>query len=62
MVVKLAIPIGELTRYPVITTQVPVTQSPTLVLIDRRRQATTLVGFVDSFSINQHVDEVLAVR
>jgi hypothetical protein len=59
-VVKLAVPISELTRYPVITQQVPVTQSPTLVLIDRQRQATALVGFADGFSIGQRLDTVLA--
>jgi hypothetical protein len=59
-VVKLTVPISELTRYPVITQQVPVTQSPTLVLIDRQRQATALVGFADGFSIGQRLDTVLA--
>jgi hypothetical protein len=61
-VVKLAVPISELTRYPVITQQVPVTQSPTLVLIDRQRQATTLEGFADAFSIGQRLNTVLAAR
>jgi hypothetical protein len=61
-VIKLTIPIGELAGYPVITQQVPVTQSPTLVLIDRRREATTLVGFADAFSIAQRLDTVLAGR
>lgn len=61
-VVKLTVPISELTRYPVITQQVPVTQSPTLVLIDRQRQATALVGFADAFSIGQRLDTVLAVK
>ena len=36
-VVKLAVPLAELTRYPVITRQVPINGSPTLVLIDRTR-------------------------
>ena len=31
--VKLAVPLSELTRYPVITNQVQVTESPTLVLM-----------------------------
>jgi hypothetical protein len=61
-VVKLSVPISELTRYPVITQQVPVTQSPTLVLIDRQRQATALVGFADGFSIGRRLDTVLAGR
>src|SRR5581483_4134138 len=31
-VVKLAVPLSELSRYPVVTTQVPVYESPTLVI------------------------------
>jgi hypothetical protein len=61
-VVKLAVPIKDLSRYPVITTQVPVSESPTLVLIDRRRQATTLVGFAGGFEITHRVDRVLTVK
>jgi hypothetical protein len=61
-VVKLAVPIGELARYPVISTQVPVTESPTLVLIDRERQATTLVGFASGFEITQLVDAAAATK
>jgi hypothetical protein len=54
-VVKLAVPITELGRYQVVTTQVPVNQSPTLVLIDRAGQATTIVGFADRFEIAHRV-------
>ncbi|HEY2770053.1 MAG TPA: hypothetical protein VGI87_05775 [Solirubrobacteraceae bacterium] len=61
-VVKLTVPIAELTRYPVITQQVPVTESPTLVLIDRQGQATMLVGFADGFSISQRLNAVLAAK
>ncbi len=61
-VVSLAVPIGELARYPVVTTQVPVNQSPTLVVIDAKRQATTIVGFADRFEISQRVQDALAVR
>jgi hypothetical protein len=61
-VVKLAVPISELSRYPVITEQVPVQQSPTLVLIDRDRQASTIVGFTDTFEIAQRVLDALANR
>ncbi len=61
-VVSLAVPISELARYPVVTTQVPVNQSPTLVLIDARRQASTIVGFADRFEIAQRVQDALAVK
>ncbi len=60
-VVKLAIPISELARYPVVTTQVQLNESPTLVLIDSHRQATTIVGFADRFEIAQRVQDALAV-
>ena len=60
-VVKLAVPIGELSRYQVVDTQVPVNQTPTLVLIDRSRQAMTIVGYTSAFEISQRVDDALAV-
>lgn len=61
-VVKLAIPLGELANYSVVTQQVPVTGSPTLVIIDRGRGATELVGFTDRFEIAQRIDDALAVK
>jgi ABC-type phosphate/phosphonate transport system permease subunit len=61
-VVRLAVPVRELARYPVITTQVPVTQSHTLVLIDGRRRASTVVGFAGWFEIVQRIDDALAVK
>lgn len=62
LVVKVAVPISELARYQVVTTQVPVSQSPTLVLIDRTKQATTIVGYASSYEIAQRVDDALAVK
>jgi hypothetical protein len=61
-VVKLAAPLSELARYTVVTTQVPVNASPTLVLIDPDQQATTIVGFADRFEIAQRVSDALAVQ
>ena len=61
-VVKLAVPLGELSRYTVVTNQVPVNQSPTLVLIDPAKQASTIVGFADQFEIAQRVLDALAVK
>jgi hypothetical protein len=60
LVVKLAVPISELGRYQVVTTQVPVSQSPTLVLIDRAKQATTIVGYTSGYEIAQRVDDAIA--
>jgi hypothetical protein len=38
---------------------VPVQVSPTLVLIDKARQASTIVGFADRFEIAQRVADAL---
>jgi hypothetical protein len=61
-VVKLALPLSELTHYPVITNQVEVTESPTLVLIDARRKADMLTGYLDQFELAQRVSDALAVK
>ena len=61
-VVKLAIPVTELARYQVVTNQVPISTSPTLVLIDRRQQASTILGFADRFEIAQRVADSLAAK
>jgi hypothetical protein len=61
-VYKLMVPLGELSSYPAITNQVQVQTSPTLVIVDRSRQATTLVGFADRFEITQRLAAALAVR
>jgi hypothetical protein len=58
-VVKLALPLSQLAAYSVVTQQVPVQVSPTLVLIDRARQASTIVGFADRFEISQRVADAL---
>lgn len=61
-VVKLAAPVGELARYAVVSNQIPVSFSPTLVLIDRSGRASTIVGFADRFEIAQRVTDALATR
>ena len=61
-VLKLAVPISEASDFPVISNQVNITQSPTLVLVDPAAQATTIVGFADTFEIAQRVDDALAVK
>ena len=61
-VVKLAVPLSELSRYPVITNQVQVTESPTLVLIDGQRKADMLTGFLDQLELSQRVSDALAVK
>jgi hypothetical protein len=54
-VVKLTVPLSELSNYTVITNQVPVAYSPTLVIINRAGQASTIVGFADTFELAQRI-------
>lgn len=61
-VISLAVPIVELSRYPVVTTQVPVLGSPTLVIVDPRQQASTIVGFADTFEISQRIVDAVSVH
>ena len=58
-VVKMAVPVSRLAQYSLVTDQVPVQVSPTLVLIDKSHQATTIVGFTDRFEISQRVADAL---
>ncbi len=61
-VVKLAVPVSELTNFAVITQQIPVVTAPTLVLINGSRQATTITGFADTLEISQRVDDALPAK
>ena len=58
-VLKMAVPVSRLSQYGVVTNQVPVQVSPTLVLIDKARQASTIVGFADRFELTQRVTAAL---
>jgi hypothetical protein len=58
-VVKMSVQVSRLARYSLVTNQVPVQVSPTLVLIDKQRQASTIVGFADRFEIAQRVADAL---
>jgi hypothetical protein len=59
-VVKLTVPLAELGNYTVVTNQVLVGASPTLVVIDRHHQASTIIGFADRFEIAGRVSDALA--
>ncbi|HEY5318760.1 MAG TPA: hypothetical protein VIJ20_12300, partial [Solirubrobacteraceae bacterium] len=61
-VVKLAIPLSEVANYPVVTTQVLIQSSPTLVIVDSSRQAFTLVGYASAFEIAHRVGDALSMR
>jgi hypothetical protein len=58
-VVKLAVPLNDLGAYASLLNQIPVNFSPTLVLINRDRQADEITGFADSFEIVQRVAAAL---
>jgi hypothetical protein len=61
-VFKLEVPLAEASGYPFITKNVQLDTSPTLVLIDRSKQATTIVGYTDPYEISTRVADALAVR
>lgn len=52
-------PIGQIARYGRITRGADVEQSPTLVVVDRKLQATNLVGYVDQDTIQQAVVDAM---
>jgi hypothetical protein len=59
-VLKQAVPVTQLARYAVVSEQVPVQVSPTLVLINKARDASTIVGFADRFEITQRIAAALS--
>jgi hypothetical protein len=61
-VVKLAVPVSQLTKYSIVTQQIPVVTAPTLVLIDAKRQATTITGYADPVEIAQRIDDALSAK
>jgi hypothetical protein len=61
-VVKLAIPVSELTQFKAITDQIAVVTAPTLIIIDPSRQAVTLTGYASQLEINQRVANAVAVH
>jgi hypothetical protein len=61
-VVKLAVPVSQLTQYSVVSQQIPVVTAPTLVLIDAARQATMITGYADPVEIAQRIDDALAAK
>ncbi len=59
-VLKLAVPIAQVARYAAITQQLAINGAPTLVIVDRAHQATTIVGFASAFEIRARIDAALA--
>ena len=61
-VVKMSVPLQQLGHFSDLLNEVPVNFSPTLVLIDRARQATEITGFADPFEIDQRVADALTSK
>lgn len=50
-VVKVAVPVTDIASFTMLTNTVPVSSSPTLIMIDRNGNASTISGFADRFEI-----------
>jgi hypothetical protein len=61
-VLKLAVPSAQIASYPAITVSIPITITPTLMIIDPRHQATVITGFASSFEIAERIEDALKVR
>jgi len=60
--VVLSVPLSQLSAYAFITNTVQVTIAPTVVIVDRRGRASTIVGFADRGEIAQRLADALAVK
>jgi hypothetical protein len=60
--VTLAVPLADLSDYDFITKTIEVTVAPTVVIVDPRLRATTIVGFADRGEIEQRLADALAVK
>lgn len=61
-VVKVAVPLSQLTNFALVTQQVPVVTAPTFVVIDAAKQATSITGFADTLAIQQLVAAAVAAK
>jgi hypothetical protein len=53
-------PVSQLARYSGITQGVQVLQSPTIVIVDPNRKASTITGYTDATEIDQAVTDAIA--
>jgi len=60
--VVLTAPLSRLSAFDFITNAVQVTVAPTVVIVDRRGRASTIVGFADRGEIEQRLADALAVK
>ena len=58
--VRVTVPVSQLTKFAAITTKVPVDTSPTLVIVNAKGDATTLTGFAGTGEITQRIKDALA--
>jgi hypothetical protein len=58
----LAVPLAHLSDYAFITNTVEVTVAPTVVILDPRHRATTIVGVADRVEIEQRLADALKVK
>jgi hypothetical protein len=61
-VARFSIPVSDLSQFQSVTSKVPVTSTPTLLVIDKQGATTTLNGFVDPLAISQTVSDALHAR
>jgi hypothetical protein len=61
-VVKVAVPLSQLTTFSLITQQIPVVTAPTFVVINAAKQATSITGFADTLQIQQLIDDALPAK
>lgn len=61
-VAKFAVPLSRLSQFGSVTSRVPVNATPTLILIDKQGQASSLVGFTDQFELSQRISGALSVK
>jgi hypothetical protein len=54
--------VADIAKYQLITRGADVTQSPTVVVVDPQRRAQSLVGYVDTKSIDQAVADAVGSR
>ena len=57
-----AAPVGQVSLFSSSIRGIQVLQSPTIIVVDRRHRARTLLGYTDRTEIGQAVDQALAVR
>jgi hypothetical protein len=58
-VVVLRAPVSQVSRYSIVTADIGILQSPTVVVVGPDRQARTFVGYTDRTEIDQTVSSIL---